>query len=138
MERKESINEENIEIIQNEYEALVEKSLMYRLKRWEKNLMKKLRMLYNSYIFIKEYKEKIKKQNEELNKEIKKEMANLENEKKEIIKQKDESIKNIEIRKQNLIKENDQKYNKIFSDLESIKNDKNKLIEYLKNNKDLF
>lgn len=79
MERNESINEENIEKLQKDYDKLVEKSLMYKLKRWEQNLIKKLKMLFTNYKFIQEYKENIKKENEKLNKEIKKEMENLEN-----------------------------------------------------------
>ena len=58
-------------------------------------------------------------------------MENLEIEKKEIIKEKEESIKKLEIEKKKLIDENDKKYNEILIYLESIKNDRNKLIEFL-------
>ena len=83
--------------------------------------------------YIKEHKIEIKKQNENLNKEIKKEMDIFEKEKQEILQHKNESIKWIETKKQILIIENDKKYKNILSYLAPIKNDKNKLIEFLSN-----
>ena len=70
-------------------------------------------------------------------KHIKKEMDTFEKEKQEILQHKNESIKQIEAKKQNLIIENDKKYKNILSYLDSIKDDKNKLIEFL-NNKDIL
>ena len=137
MENKLDKEEEILEQAQNEYDKLVEKSIYYKLKRWEKNLLKKLRYIYLSLKYIKDHKEEIKKQNENLNKEIKKEMDTFEKEKQEILQHKNESIKQIETKKQNLIIENDKKYKNIISYLDSIKNDKNKLIEFL-NNKDML
>ena len=122
-----SFNENSLE----EYEALEEKNLLYKLKRWEKNLLKKLRKFFLNISLYKEHKEEINKQNIKLNEDIKKEMENLEIEKKEIIKEKEESIKKLEIEKKKLIDENDKKYNEILIYLESIKNDRNKLIEFL-------
>jgi len=122
-----SFNENLLE----EYEALEGKNLLYKLKRWEKNLLKKLRKFFLNISLYKEHKEEINKQNIKLNEDIKKEMENLEIEKKEIIKEKEESIKKLEIEKKKLIDENDKKYNEILIYLESIKNDRNKLIEFL-------
>jgi hypothetical protein len=119
------------ENLPEEYEALEEKNLLYKLKRWEKNLLKKLRKFFLNISLYKEHKEEINKQNIKLNEDIKKEMENLEIEKKEIIKEKEESIKKLEIEKKKLIDENDKKYNEILIYLESIKNDRNKLIEFL-------
>lgn len=138
MESNISKEEEKYEQIKEEYDRMVEKSLYYKLKRWEKNLMKKLRSFYLSLKYIKEYREEIKRQNERLNEDIKKEMDSFEKEKEEIINRKNESIKQIEIKKQNLITENDTKYKKIITYLEEIKNDKNKLIEFLSDNKVLL
>jgi hypothetical protein len=138
MESNISKEEEKYEQIKEEYDRMVEKSLYYKLKRWEKNLMKKLRSFYLSLKYIKEYREEIKRQNEKHNEDIKKEMDSFEKEKEEIINRKNESIKQIEIKKQNLITENDTKYKKIITYLEEIKNDKNKLIEFLSDNKVLL
>lgn len=124
-------DEYDVDSIQSEYNRLHEKSLLYKLKRWEKKLMKKLRKLYLNITFIFEQKKEIKRQNQILNEEIKKEMDNLEIEKKEIIQEKEESLKKLEIEKAKLIKEDDKKFTEILSYIESIKNDKNKLIEFL-------
>ncbi len=124
-------DEYDVDSIQSEYNRLHEKSLLYKLKRWEKKLMKKLKKLYLNITFIFEQKKEIKRQNQILNEEIKKEMDNLEIEKKEIIQEKEESLKKLEIEKAKLIKEDDKKFTEILSYIESIKNDKNKLIEFL-------
>ena len=124
-------DEYDVDSIQSEYNRLHEKSLLYKLKRWEKKLMKQLRKLYLNITFIFEQKNEIKRQNQILNEEIKKEMDNLEIEKKEIIQEKEESLKKLEIEKAKLIKEDDKKFTEILSYIESIKNDKNKLIEFL-------
>ena len=97
--------------------------------------MKKLRKLYLNITLIFEQKKEIKRQNQILNEEIKKEMDNLEIEKKEIIQEKEESIKKLEIEKTKLIKEDDKKFTEILSYLDSIKNDRNKLIEFLSRKK---
>ena len=133
-EKKDEINYEQI---QNEYNKLEEKNILYRLKRWEKNLIKKLKRILANFYLIKQQKEEIKKQNIQLDEEIKKEMEMFEMEKKEIIQSKEESIKKIEIEKEKLIQEDDKKYNEILEYLNSIKYDKNKLIEFL-NKKNIF
>ena len=128
-------DEFDVENIQSEYNRLNEKSVLFKLKRWEKKLMKKLRKLYLNITFIFEQKKEIKRQNQILNEEIKKEMDNLELEKKEIIQEKEASIKKLEIEKEKLIKENDKKLTDILSYLDSIKNDRIKLIEFLRRKK---
>jgi len=133
MDKKNKNQDEiDFENIRLQHQQLEEKSIIYRLKRWEKELMKKLKNLISSFKFFKEHKEEIKRQNIKLNEDIKKEMENLEIEKKEIIQKKEESIIKMEIDKQNLIKANDEKYNEILTYINSIKNDKTKLIEFLK------
>jgi hypothetical protein len=128
-------DEFDVENIQSEYNRLNEKSVLFKLKRWEKKLMKKLRKLYLNITFIFEQKKEIKRQNQILNEEIKKEMDNLELEKKEIIQEKEASIKKLEIEKEKLIKESDKKLTDILSYLDSIKNDRIKLIEFLSRKK---
>ena len=95
MENKLDKEEEILDQAENEYDKIVVKSIYYKLKRWEKNLLKKLRYVCLNLKFIKEHKEEIKKQNENLNKEIKKEMDTFEKEKQEILQHKNESIKQI-------------------------------------------
>jgi len=129
--------EEDYEKIEKEYNKLKEKKLLYKLKRWEKILLEKLGKILLKFKLIKGYKEEIKKDNDELNENIKKEMEHFEVEKKMIEMEKEESIKKLEIEKQNSIKANNKKYDDILVYLNSIKNDKEKLIEFL-NGKNLF
>lgn len=130
-------NDEEYQKIENEYNKLKEKNLLYKLKRWEKILMNKLEKILHKFKLLKDYKEEIKKQNDEINENIKREMESLEVEKKLIEKEKEESIKKLEIEKQNSIKANDKKYEEILAYLNSIKNDREKLIEFL-NSKNLI
>jgi hypothetical protein len=130
-------NDEEYQKIENEYNKLKEKNLLYKLKRWEKILMNKLGKILDKFKLLKDYKEEIKKQNDEINENIKREMESLEVEKKLIEKEKEESIKKLEIEKQNSIKANDKKYEEILAYLNSIKNDREKLIEFL-NSKNLI
>ncbi len=130
-------NDEEYQKIENEYNKLKEKNLLYKLKRWEKILMNKLGKILDKFKLFKDYKEEIKKQNDEINENIKREMESLEVEKKLIEKEKEESIKKLEIEKQNSIKANDKKYEEILAYLNSIKNDREKLIEFL-NSKNLI
>ena len=129
--------ESEMEKIEKEYNKLKEKNLLYKLKRWEKILMEKFGKILSKFRSIKGYKEEIKMQDEELNENIKKEMEIFELEKKMIEKEKEESIQKLEAEKQNSIKANDKKYDDILKYLNSIKNDKEKLIEFL-NGKNLF
>lgn len=131
------INDQEYKSIQDEYNKLKEKSLLYKLKRWEKILLQKLGNIISHFKHFNEYKEEIKKQNDELNEKIKKEMEILETEKKLIEQEKEESIKKLENEKQNAIKANDKKYDEILTYLNSIKNDRDKLIEFL-NSKNIF
>lgn len=130
-------NDEEYQKIENEYNKLKEKNLLYKLKRWEKILMNKLGKILDKFKLLKDYKEEIKKQDDEINENIKREMESLEVEKKLIEKEKEESIKKLEIEKQNSIKANDKKYEEILAYLNSIKNDREKLIEFL-NSKNLI
>ena len=132
-----NIKDEDYKSFLDEYNKLKEKSLLYKLKRWEKIMMQKLGDIISHFKLFKEHKDEIKKQNDELNENIKKEMEILESEKKLIEREKEESIKKLENEKQNAIKANDEKYNEILSYLNSIKNDKDKLIEFL-NSKNIF
>jgi hypothetical protein len=99
--------------------------------------MNKLEKILHKFKLLKDYKEEFKKQNDEINENIKREMESLEVEKKLIEKEKEESIKKLEIEKQNSIKANDKKYEEILAYLNSIKNDREKLIEFL-NSKNLI
>ena len=132
-----NIKDEDYKSFLDEYNKLKEKSLLYKLKRWEKIMMQKLGDIISHFKLFKEHKDEIKKQNDELNENIKKEMEILESEKKLIEREKEESIKKLENEKQNAIKANDEKYDEILSYLNSIKNDKDKLIEFL-NSKNIF
>lgn len=78
------------------------------------------------------YEPEIQKQNDKFKIEYKKEMDEFERERREIIREKHKSIRKIHIERTNRIKKNDEKYNKVLSYLDSIKNDKDKLIEFLK------
>ena len=137
MDNVNNIKEEEYKKIQDEYNKLKEKSLLYKLKRWEKILLQQLGNIISRFKLFKDYKEEIKKQNDELNKNIKKEMEIFEADKKIIQQEKEESIKKLEDEKQNAIKANDEKYNEILTHINSIKNDREKLIEFL-NSKNIF
>lgn len=76
--------------------------------------------------FLEYFKEKQKKYEQQ----IKEENENFIREKAIILKNKNERIKQIEADKKKEIDESNKKYRNIFTYLESIKNDKNKLIEY--------
>ena len=132
-----NIKDEDYKSFLDEYNKLKEKSLLYKLKRWEKIMMQKLGDIISHFKLFKEHKDEIKKQNDELNENIKKEMEILESEKKLIEREKEESIKKLEDEKQNAIKANDEKYNEILTHINSIKNDREKLIEFL-NSKNIF
>ena len=137
MDNVNNIKEEEYKKIQDEYNKLKEKSLLYKLKRWEKILLQQLGNIISRFKLFKDYKEEIKKQNDELNENIKKEMEIFEADKKIIQQEKEESIKKLEDEKQNAIKANDEKYNEILTHIHSIKNDRDKLIEFL-NSKNLI
>ena len=118
-------------------ESLEAKNILYKIKRWERNLLKYLRNLFNKDNRMKEHIEIMEKQNEEFNKEIEKENNNYENLRKEIIEETNKAINLIEQNKNEKIDENKKKYNDIITYLESIKDDKEKLIEFF-NKSNLF
>lgn len=134
MDKKCEEEDKIFERIKQDYEKIVEKNFYYKLKRWEINLMKKLRAFLSNFKFIIAQKEEIKKQNEQLNEEIKKENEKFKEEKEQIIQAKNQEIKNIEINKEKKIEENNNKYKTLFARLDLIKNDKQKLIEFLNSN----
>jgi hypothetical protein len=68
-----------------------------------------------------------------LKKKIKEENENFAKEREIIIKEKKESIKLIEQNKKCKINESNKKYRNILAYLDSIKNDKNKLIQFFQN-----
>ena len=137
MDNINNMKEEEFKSIEEQYNKLKEKSLLYKLKRWEKILMQKLGNIISHFKLLKDYKDEIKKQNDELNENIKKEMKIFEADKKMIELEKEESINKLENEKQSAIKANDEKYGEILSYLNSIKNDRDKLIEFL-NSKNIF
>jgi len=134
MDNINNMKEEEFKSIEEQYNKLKEKSLLYKLKRWEKILMQKLGNIISRFKLFKDYKDEIKKQNDELNENIKKEMKIFEADKKMIELEKEESINKLENEKQSAIKANDEKYGEILSYLNSIKNDRDKLIEFLNSN----
>ena len=123
--------EENNEV-KKRYNELLNKSKLYKLKRHEKNEMKKMRKAL-FFLDKKEIHNKImEKKKKEFELQIKKENENFEKEKEKIIKEKNESIQNIESNKIRAIKEIDIKYKNLFTYLDSIKNDKEKILEFFK------
>ena len=126
--------ESNIEdIIQTKLTRLEEKSKLYKLKRYEKNLMKKYRNLLSAKDKKELAIEKMKETDKKFEQKIKEENHNFEKEKKMIIKEKKETIRQIEHDKKTKIDENNKKYRNLLSYLDTIKNDKKKLIEFFKN-----
>lgn len=126
--------ESNIEdIIQTKLARLEEKSKLYKLKRYEKNLMKKYRNLLSAKDKKELAIEKMKETDKKFEQKIKEENHNFEKEKKMIIKEKKETIRQIEHDKKTKIDENNKKYRNLLSYLDTIKNDKKKLIEFFQN-----
>ena len=127
--------ESNIQnIIKTKLNELQEKSKLYKLRRYEKKLMKK----YRNILLVNDKKEliieKLKESEKNFEKKIKEENENFAKEKEIILKEKKESIKLIEQNKKCKINEINKKYRNILAYLDSIKNDKNKLIQFFQNN----
>ena len=122
------------EILKKKLKELEEKSRLYKLKRYEKNCLKK----YRNILFYNDKKELIveqmKRNQEKLEKKLKEEKETFFKEKETILKEKKETIKLIENEKINTIQEINKKYKNIISYLDTIKNDRKKLIEFFKNN----
>ena len=129
---------ESKEIIEKKLKALEEKNKLYKLKRYEKKCMKKYRnILFNDnkkYLIA----EQMKQSQKNFEKKLKEENEIFIREKKVILKEKDETIKLIEDKKINTIQESNSKYKNIISYLDSIKNDRKKLIEFFQNNFNYF
>lgn len=125
---------ETKEIIKKKLKELEEKSKLYKLKRYEKNSIKK----YKKILFYNDKKdiivEKMKQNQKKFEKKLKEENEIFIKEKEIILKEKKETIKLIENKKVNTIQENNKKYKNILSYLDSIKNDRKKLIEFFQNN----
>lgn len=122
-----------INTIKTKLYELEEKSRFYKLKRFEKNLMKKYRNILLSNDKKALIDEKIKENQKKFENNIREENENFYREKELIEKEKKETIKSIETNKKSKINENEKKYKKLLSHLDTIKNDKKKLIEFFKN-----
>jgi len=122
-----------INTIKTKLYELEEKSRVYKLKRFEKNLMKKYRNILLSNDKKGLIDEKIKENQKKFENNIREENENFYREKELIEKEKKEKIKSIETNTKSKIDENEKKYKKLLSHLDTIKNDKKKLIEFFKN-----
>lgn len=122
-----------INTIKTKLYELEEKSRVYKLKRFEKNLMKKYRNILLSNDKRGLIDEKIKENQKKFENNIREENENFYREKELIEKEKKEKIKSIETNTKSKIDENEKKYKKLLSYLDTIKNDKKKLIEFFKN-----
>lgn len=122
-----------INTIKTKLYELEEKSRVYKLKRFEKNLMKKYRNILLSNDKRGLIDEKIKENQKKFENNIREENENFYREKELIEKEKKEKIKSIETNTKSIIDENEKKYKKLLSHLDTIKNDKKKLIEFFKN-----
>ena len=113
-----------------------EKSLLYKLKRWEKNLIKYLKNLFSKKNDekTKEHIKIMEEQKKYYDNELKKENDNFEKASKKIEEEKKKEIDSIENNKNKKIEEDNKKYNDIIIYLESIKNDREKIIEFFKSN----
>ena len=122
-----------INTIKTKLYELEEKSRVYKLKRFEKNLMKKYRNILLSNDKRGLIDEKIKENQKKFENNIREENENFYREKELIEKEKKEKIKSIETNTKSKIDENEKKYKKLLSHLDTIKNDKKKLVEFFKN-----
>ena len=122
-----------INTIKTKLYELEEKSRVHKLKRFEKNLMKKYRNILLSNDKRGLIDEKIKENQKKFENNIREENENFYREKELIEKEKKEKIKSIETDTKSKIDENEKKYKKLLSHLDTIKNDKKKLIEFFKN-----
>ena len=122
-----------------ELENLENKNLLYKLKKYEKKLLNYLRKLFkkSNTDIIEEHIEHMEKYENEYNEAVKKENKNYEIKSKEISNNRQKELNVIEEKKNKVIKDNKTLYNDILSYLESIKDDKEKLINFF-NNSTLF
>jgi hypothetical protein len=120
---------DNIDESIKKYEELKNKKSMFKLKRYENNLLKEL----NKYFLNENFVKQIKEQKNEYCEKIAKENIEFEQKKEKLRKEKEEAIKKIDNLTNTVIQENKKKYENLFNYLNKIKNDKDKLIEYFKN-----
>ena len=120
---------DNIDESIKKYEELKNKKSMFKLKRYENNLLKEL----NKYFLNENFVKQIKEQKNEYCEKIAKESVEFEQKKEKLRKEKEEAIKKIDNLTNTVIQENKKKYENLFNYLNKIKNDKDKLIEYFKN-----
>ena len=132
------MDEKPIEDKKKMLEDLEEKSLISKLKRWEKNILNYLRRFFFKDEKMKQHMRKMEEQKQYFDEKIKKENNNFDRVSKEIEQEKKRELNLIEEKKNNTIKNNTQKYNDIILYLEKIKNDKEKLIEFFNNYNNLF
>jgi hypothetical protein len=111
-------------------EQLEEKNIYYRLKRWEIKIFKYLKNLFYKDENIKEHIKKMEEQEKQFENDVQEENNNYQKLSKEIEEDKKKEIEIIEEKKNKIIQEKEQKYNNIIAKLESIKNDKEKIIEF--------
>ena len=125
----------NIENQKEELEKLENKSLLYKLKRYERKILKYLRKIFrkSNTEIIERHIEYMEKQEDEYNEAVKKENINYELRSKEININKKKEIDLIEENKKKLINEKKILYDDIITYLESIKNDKEKLNNFFNN-----
>ena len=127
------MDDDIINTIKTKLNELEEKSKLYKLKRYEKKMMKKYRNMLLSNDKKELIVEKMKEDQKIFEKSIQEENSNFYMEKKLIEKEKKEIIKSIEYNTKIKIVENDKKYKMLLSHLDSIQNDKKKLIDFFKN-----
>ena len=95
-------------------EELEEKNLLYKLKRWEKNILNYLRSLFYKDEKINEHMKIMEKQKQVFNEELQKENDNYIKTSKEMEQEKEKKISLIDDEKNKVIKENNKKYNDLF------------------------
>ena len=132
------INNKSSEEKRKILEDLEEKNLLYKLKRWEKNILNYLRNLFFKDAKMEAHNKEMERQKQLFNEELKKENENFEKASKELELKKQKEINLIEDGKNKIIEESQKKYDNLFEYLESIKNDKKKLIEFYNNSNNLF
>lgn len=113
-------------------EELEKKSIFYKLKKWEKNLLKYLKKLLFLDLKMKEHIDIM--ENEKIKYEEKIEFENKKYEilSNEIMEEKNKAIKSIEEDKMQKIEKDKEKYDNLIEYLESIKNNKEKLMEFFR------
>ena len=110
------------------------KNITHKLKRWQKNLMKYLRNLFIKDERTREHFQKMEEQKQHYDEEVKKENDNFVKASKEIEQKKEKEINLIENNKNKIIEENNKKYENLIEYFESIKNDREKIIEFFNSN----